>query len=223
MPSRRASKKHAGKTNRSSASATTASIPDRPHLVIIAGPNGSGKSSFSQSAVIEEFGRTVWIIDPDLLARRIRAFEALGMNAANLEAVKRIESWLKISVKAHQTVGVETVLSTPKYRKLVRAAKKRGFKIALIYVLLNSPALHVARVQMRVEKGGHGVPKNKILSRRTRSLAQLPWFLQAADEAWLYDNSGASPRLNGVKRDGMIVLDRDALPEFQDVVGYDPE
>src|SRR5439155_13010668 len=159
---------------------------------------------------------------PDLLARRIYAFERVGKRAANLQAVKRIGSWLEISVKAHQTVGVETVLSTPKYRKLVRAAKQRGFKIALIYVLLNSPALHVSRVQMRVKKGGHGVPKGKILSRRIRSLAQLPWFLEAADEAWLYDNSGASPRLNGVKRDGTIVLDRDALPEFRKIVGYEP-
>src|SRR5947209_14735499 len=161
MLSRRASRKRAGKINRSLASATTASIPDRPSLLIIAGPNGSGKSSLSQSTLIEEFGRTVWVIDPDLLARRIYAFERVGKRAANLQAVKRIESWLEISVKAHQTVGVETVLSTPKYRKLVRAAKQRGFKIALIYVLLNSPALHVARVQMRVKKGGHGVPKGK--------------------------------------------------------------
>lgn len=114
--------------------------------------------SLSQSTVIEEFGRTVWIIDPDLLARRIRAFKGLGRNAANLEAVKRIESWLKISVKAHQTVGVETVLSTSKYRKLVRMAKERSFRIALIYVLLSSPALHVARVRMRVRKEAMACP-----------------------------------------------------------------
>jgi predicted ABC-type ATPase len=220
MPSTRALTRRARKTNRSSASETIkASPPDSPRLLIIAGPNGSGKSSFSQSALIEQFGRTVWIIDPDLLARRIYTFERLGKKNANLEAVKRIEAWLKISVKAHQTVGVETVLSTPKYRKLVRAAKRHGFKIALFYVLLDSPGLHVARVRLRVEKGGHRVAKSKILARRVRSLAQLPWFVKAADEVWLYDNSGASPRLNGVKKDGELVLDRKALPEFLAALG----
>lgn len=67
------------------------------------------------------------------------------------------------------------------------------------------------------------MPRRKILSRRIRSLKQLPWFLEAADEAWLYDNSGASPRLNGVKRDGIIILDRDTLPEFRKVLGYRAE
>ena len=37
-------------------------------------------------------------------------------------AVRRIEAWLETSIKAHQTVGVETVLSTGKYRRLVTAA-----------------------------------------------------------------------------------------------------
>jgi len=142
----------------------------------------------------------------------------VGSRAANLQAVQRIEAWLKISIASHQTVGVETVLSTAKYRKLVRAAKTLRFKIALFYVILNSPGLHVARVRLRVEKGGHHVEKSKILARRIRSLSQLPWFLQEADEAWLYDNSGASPRLMGQKRQGTMFLDAEALPEIRQAV-----
>ena len=94
-------------------------------MLIVAGPNGSGKTTVFQNTVVEALGRAVWIINPDLLAERIRSFEARGLRQANLEAVRRIETWLQASVEAHQTVGVETVLSTPKYRKLVRAAKKR--------------------------------------------------------------------------------------------------
>jgi len=75
--------------------------------LIIAGPNGSGKTSLFQTTIIEDFGRTVWIINPDLLAARIKVVEGIGSRAANLQAVKRIESWLKISIASHQTVGVE--------------------------------------------------------------------------------------------------------------------
>jgi predicted ABC-type ATPase len=146
---------------------------DRPKLLIVAGPNGSGKTTVFQNAVVEALGRTVWIINPDLLAERIRQVERLSLRAANLEAVRRIEKWLEASIDAHQTVGVETVLSTPKYRRLVVAAKKRQFDIALFYVLLNSPRLNVARVRLRVRKGGHDVPVTKILSRRIRSLHQF--------------------------------------------------
>lgn len=92
---------------------------ERPILWIVAGPNGSGKSNLYDNVGIRHFGRFVWIINPDLLAARLRDVEKLPLDAANLEAVKRIESWLHASVEAHQTIGVETVLSTDKYRSLV--------------------------------------------------------------------------------------------------------
>jgi len=126
--------------------------------------------------------------------------------------------WLYASIQAHQTVGVETVLSTPKYRRLVRAAKKRKFTIRLIYVLLNSPQLNVDRVRLRVAKGGHDVPTEKILERRERSLGQLPWFLRQADDAWLFDNSGDKPQLIGTKSKGKIKLQSTALPEIKKAV-----
>jgi len=43
------------------------------------------------NADIEDFGRSVWIINPDALAKRIRDIERRRPLAANLEAVRRIE------------------------------------------------------------------------------------------------------------------------------------
>jgi predicted ABC-type ATPase len=74
-----------------------------PVFLIVAGPNGSGKSSSYQDTDIEAFGRSVWIINPDLLTARIREVESLELQAANLEAVRRIEAWLETSISAHQT------------------------------------------------------------------------------------------------------------------------
>jgi predicted ABC-type ATPase len=187
---------------------------DRPKFWIIAGPNGSGKSSLYTNAEIEDFGGSVWIINPDLLSVRIEQVERMDLRTANIEAVKRIYSWLEASIDAHQTVGVETVLSTDKYRQLVLAAKAHSFEVRLIYVLLRSAELNIERVKMRVAKGGHDVPEDKIVERRERSLAQLPWFLDQADQAWLFDNSDARPRLIGTKSKGLIELDQAALPEI---------
>ena len=171
-----------------------------------------------QDADIEASGRSIWIINPDLLAARISDVEHLSLAAANLEAVKRIEAWLETSIRAHQTVGVETVLSTDKYRRLVKAAKQLGFEVWLIYVCLDSPQRNVGRVRLRVKKGGHAVPEDKIVERYAKSLGQLPWFLDRADQAWLYDNSGAKPRLIGEKRNGVITVDPDAIPAVADAV-----
>lgn len=192
---------------------------ERPTFWIVAGPNGSGKSSLYGNTDIEAFDQSVWIINPDLLTQRIQQVEKLPLHDANVQAVTRIETWLKASIDAHQTVGVETVLSTGKYRPLVEAAKARDFEFRLIFVMLSSPDLNVERVRLRVKKGGHDVPEDSIRKRWTRSLEQLPWFLDRADQAALFDNSGAVPQLIGRKQTGQLLIDRDAPLALREVLG----
>ena len=185
-----------------------------PIFWIIAGPNGSGKSSLYGShrdaiygnTQIADPARPFWIINPDLLAQRIRSAERLTLAAANIEAVERIEAWAEASISAHQSIGIETVLSTSKYRRLVRAAKQRGFEIFLIYVILESPELNIERVRLRVRKGGHRVLKDKIRERWYRSIRQLPWFLDVADRALIFDNSDEL-RIVGKKKGRVIQID----------------
>lgn len=191
---------------------------ERPTFWIVGGPNGSGKSSLYSNTDIEAFDQSVWIINPDQLTQRIQLIEKLPLSEANLQAVVRIESWLEASIRAHQTVGVETVLSTDKYRRLVLLAKERQFAVRLIFILLSSPELNVQRVRLRVEKGGHDVPEESIRKRWIRSLHQLPWFLEQADQAAIFDNSGAVPRLLGRKQGGKIVIDTDAPHALRDVL-----
>lgn len=161
----------------------------------MAGPNGSGKSTAYGRSDVAEFDGSVWIINPDLLTTRLQAAEQMDLPTANLAAVKRIETWLDASIDVHQTIGVETVLSTPKYRRLVSRAKERGFDVRLIYVYLHSLDLQLERIRLRVAKGGHAVPADKVADRRHRSFQEFGWFFWEADQAWVYDNSGAEPKL----------------------------
>ena len=179
---------------------------NQPRLWIVAGPNGSGKSSTYDRSDVDEFGGSVWIINPDLLTDRLRDAEQLDRERANLAAVTRIEAWLDASIDVHQTIGVETVLSTPKYRRLVDKAKRHGFEVRLIYVFVRSAELQLERIRLRVAKGGHDVPETKVRERRERSFDQLGWFLAQADAAWIFDNSGAEPRLVGRKQGGTTAL-----------------
>jgi predicted ABC-type ATPase len=191
---------------------------DPPVFLIVAGPNGSGKSSVYRDADLEWDGRSVWIVNPDLLAARIRDIEAVPLTEANLAAVQRIETWLEASISVHKTIGVETVLSTPKYRRLVDKAKSLGFLVWIIYVVLDSPERSIERIKLRVAKGGHHVADEDVRKRYTRSLGQFPWFLEQADRAWIYDNSGATPQLVGEKIDGVITVAEDALPALLEAV-----
>ena len=192
----------------------------KPQLWIIAGPNGSGKSSAYSLLGVESPKDTVWIINPDLLAKRIADAEHLPLSEANLQAVIRIEEWLYASIKAYQTIGVETVLSSSKYRKLVETAKDKNFEINLIYVYLDTVELNIDRVKTRFKKGGHDVPEDKIRERRTKSFEQLKWFFKEADKAYIFNNSGSEPRLVAYKTDEGydLMFGRDSLIEIFDAV-----
>ena len=182
---------------------------------IIAGANGSGKTTAYERAAIEAPAGGIWFINPDALAKRIADHEVMPLlPEANLEAVRRIERWLYASVDAHQTVGVETVLSTDKYRRLVERAHEQGYTVRLIYVFLANANLNVARVRERVAAGGHDVPEEAIRNRRVRSFEQLAWFFDVADEADVFDNSGAEPRLVASKADGEITVFGRLIPEL---------
>ena len=53
---------------------------------------------------------------------------------------------------------------------------------------------------------------------RERSFGQLPWFLDHADQAFIFDNSGAEPQLVGKKEAGELVLDHDAPEDIRKAI-----
>jgi predicted ABC-type ATPase len=181
----------------------------KPRFWIVAGPNGSGKSTAYGKGDVAGLDGSVWIINPDLLTARLSEAEKLDLQKANLAAVNRIEAWLDASIEVHQTIGVETVLSTNKYRRLVEKAKQHEFEICFVYVYLESAELQIERIKARVAKGGHHVPDDKVRSRRERSFQQMPWFFWQADRAWVFDNSGNEPRLVAQFEDGNGFIEGD--------------
>lgn len=173
---------------------------DAPILWIVAGPNGSGKSTLYGQTAIEDWGGSVWIINPDLLTVRLVEAEGLRLEEANRIALDRMQLWLDASIEVHQTIGVETVLSTNKYRRLVEHAKARGFEVRMLYVILETAALQLERIGIRVDEGGHDVPRQKVIDRRQRSLEQLAIFAKHMDRLMIFDNSTGEPKLIAYKR-----------------------
>jgi predicted ABC-type ATPase len=84
--------------------------------------------------------------------------------------------------------------------------------------MLRTVEQNLERVRLRVAKGGHDVPEAKIRERRVRSLQQLPWFLDQADAALIYDNTGAAPVLVGRKQTGVVVIDPTAPQDIKAAV-----
>lgn len=179
---------------------------------IVAGPNGSGKSTLYNRTDIEGWGGSVWIINPDLLTARLQRVERLDLSAANGAALDRIHEWLEASIEVHQTIGVETVLSTGKYLRLVNHAQVKGYEIRMLYVVLDSADRQLARIRTRVREGGHDVPADKVIGRRQRSFEQLALFAPHLDRLMIFDNSTGAPRLAAYRRSQRPIELLGALP-----------
>lgn len=93
-------------------------------------------------------------------------------------------------LKAKKKFSFETVFSHPNKLELMRRAKAAGYKVYLYFVSTEDPAINVQRVkEIRVKQGGHDVPKDKIISRWSRTMMNLPEALSIAYHAYLWDNS----------------------------------
>jgi predicted ABC-type ATPase len=84
---------------------------------------------------------------------------------------------------------LETVMSHDSKLTLMRDAKARGFRIILIYITTVDPVINCERVKLRVERGGHDVPEDRIINRYFKSLDQLKKAVDIAHYTELYDNS----------------------------------
>lgn len=197
--------------------------PTRPWFVLVAGINGAGKSTFAQKPeTIREFcglsptSGEIEIINPDLVTKEIlKSDPQLSLAEANKRAADDCEDrvW-RLVEDANRSFVIETVLSTDKYKDIVKQAKAKGFRFLFIYVVLASVEEAISRVAFRVAMGGHDVPADKIRSRWPRSFKSLPWFWHEADHALLFFNGSSElPIRLAEKRDRWIsVLQRDLGP-----------
>ncbi|MDB9742011.1 hypothetical protein OAB00_04100 [Akkermansiaceae bacterium] len=86
----------------------------------------------------------------------------------------------------------ETVMSHESKVLFLLHAKEKGFRTYLYFIATEDPKINVARVAKRVLKGGHDVPKDKILKRYHRAINLLPKALLIVDRGYVFDNSGDS-------------------------------
>ena len=188
-----------------------------PELWIVAGPNGAGKTTCVQKEPISKLLPGVTFLNPDdrtltkLRAAGYRGFVDAPVDVQTklfIESANEVFDELEQAITVGRAVGVETVLSSDKYKQLVDSVfQAKGF-VGLFYVALASPAIAKKRVAERVRRGGHGVPDEKIKGRWQRSLDNLAWFARHATAFWIFDNSdwnaATPPTLVAVGKHGKL-------------------
>ena len=169
----------------------------RPILLAIAGPNGAGKSTFYEAHLRPAGLR---FVNADNLARE------LGIDAYRAaEVADRIRKEL---VARRESFAFETIFSDPVGEKLefLEEAERNGYTVVLFFIGVDRPELSEERIAMRVAKGGHDVPHEKLASRHARVMANLRRALTELKNVRVYDNSNLQDpyRLVAVVEDGAL-------------------
>lgn len=156
----------------------------KPTMVLLAGPNGAGKSTLYETRVAPGFKGP--FINADVIQRdelRDPSMEA-SYEAARIAAERR-----EAHLAGGQSFATETVFSHPSKLDVIRSARARGFNVIVMHVGVDSPDLSVARVGLRREEGGHGVPEDKVRERYTRGAPLIREAVRLADRGMVFDNS----------------------------------
>jgi predicted ABC-type ATPase len=168
-------------------------LPDsQPIIYLIAGCNGAGKTTFAKSFLPHE-AKCLNFLNADLIAQGL---SPLNAGAAAMKAGRLLLAEFHDLVTRHETFAFESTLSGTSYVRLLKQAKRRGFRLYLHYLWLPAPAIAIARVRERVKKGGHNVPEVDVRRRFGRSLRHFVNDYAALADRWaVWDNQSSPPRL----------------------------
>ena len=166
-------------------------MPTPPRCIVIAGPNGAGKTTFAREFLPGD-ARIIHFVNADLIAGGISPFEP---QLAALAAGRFFLAELDRLAGARVSFAFETTLSGLAHLARLRRWKADGYRIEILFLRLNSPALALRRVAARVRQGGHHVPRADVLRRFVRGWKNFPAYRALADAWAVYENSGPSPVL----------------------------
>jgi len=176
-----------------------------PTCTIIAGPNGAGKTTFALT-YLPAVANCRNFVNADLIA------EGLSPLASDREVLAASRLFLREIgqfVRRRDDFAFETTLSGRNYLRLIRQLLADAWRVDLYYLWLPTIEMCIERVAERVAHGGHDIPRQAIVRRYPRSIANLlTRYAPLCSSVVCFDNSTTVPELIFVQdADGRTVQD----------------
>ncbi len=126
-------------------------------------------------------------VNADEIARGLSPFqpEKVAFEAGRI-MLNRIDELFK----NQETFAFETTLATKTYKQKIEYAKENNYNTTLLFFWLESSELATERVRIRVNEGGHNIPKDVIERRYLNGIKNLfDIYLEIVDQILIFDNS----------------------------------
>lgn len=160
-----------------------------PRAIVLAGPNGAGKTTAARTLLAETL-HVMTFLNADIIAQGLAGFDP---DSAALEASRIMLERLDRLAEQRQDFAFETTLAARSYAVRLRHWSQLGYRLHLVYLWLANAELAVARVALRVQRGGHHVPEAIVRQRYQRSVRNFFTLYQALPLTWqVYDNTDTS-------------------------------
>jgi predicted ABC-type ATPase len=191
-----------------------------PELYVIAGPNGAGKSSLSSTILPE--GLTSFDGDKELQILQQKFPEtndAQLFTHVNDELFPRRK---EEAIKFGHDFAFEANFSSEKVIDSVAQFRLAGYTTTLIYIGLPSVNQANARVDIRVQQGGHAVSREDIFSNYYSGIEQTGKHLSSFDRVLIMENAAKAkiglPRNLAQFRKGKLVSAAKKIPEWAEKI-----
>lgn len=191
------------------------------NLYIIAGCNGAGKTTASYT-ILPDIIECKEFVNADEIAKGLSPFQP---EKVSFEAGRIMINRINELLKENESFAFETTLSTKSYKNKILRAKEKGYSVTLLFFWLNNMELAKERVRIRVQEGGHNIPKDVIERRYLRGINNLfDIYLPLVDGGLIFDNSYGKHELiaQKIQNEDIIVFDDkkfQQLKQFYDKKG----
>ena len=156
-----------------------------PLAVFLIGTNGSGKSSLRRYLDLSDIQSN---IDPDVLNK---IYKSKYPNSYQIDAARQALKMYDDALNLGLNICLESTLAGRGTMARIKAAKDAGYYTIGFYIGLNSVEINLARIAMRVARGGHDIPEHTVRRRFYESADNLVNIKDSFDMLHVIDNSEA--------------------------------
>ena len=183
-----------------------------PKMFIVAGPPGSGKST---AFPVAAFGVDYFNADDHAAALNNGSYHDIPRDVRSRVNVL-FEAFVLDHIDARSSFAIETTLRSAVTFEQAALARRAGFVVEMRYLCLPNFEMHLERVKMRADRGGHSAPEPVLRGIYESSIANLPRAIREMDLIYVYQNGewGKTPEILLEAEHGEVVHRAERIPQW---------